>query len=102
MNGTAAVPAAPGCNCLVQVPGQTFWHTHTCPNCSSSWTHIAPTPMTQGKNREIHTCTKCGTLVYEFERLEQSINPPEAPQVVWALGGLLLGLLVAHRIDRGQ
>jgi hypothetical protein len=53
--------------------------------------------MTQAKNREIHTCTKCGTLVYEFEPADQGGN---AGQLWWAVGGALLGLLVAATIDR--
>lgn len=71
------------------VPGQRFWHTHQCPNCQSTWTHIAPTPMTQAKNREIHTCTKCGTEVYTFVGIDEG---PDLTGVAWLGAGLLLGL----------
>ena len=94
--------AVVSCCSLVCVPGQKFWHTHRCPNCASFWTHIAPTPMTQAKNREIHTCTKCGTLVYTFEQVEQGTGGLglNGRMVAWAAGGLLLGLVVAAGIDR--
>lgn len=79
---------------LVCVPGQKFWHTHVCPTCESCWTHIAPTPMTQRKNREIHTCTKCGTEVYEFVKVEESTSGSALP---WIAAGLLAGLLMIDR-----
>jgi hypothetical protein len=82
---------------LVCVPGQKFWHTHVCPTCESFWTHIAPTPMTQAKNREIHTCTKCGTEVYEFVKIEETTS---SGVLHWVGAGLLLGLLGAAVIDR--
>jgi predicted RNA-binding Zn-ribbon protein involved in translation (DUF1610 family) len=86
-----------GCR-FVCVPGQKAWHTHVCPNCGSSWTHIAPTPMTQRMNEKIHTCTKCGTLVWSFVRLEEL--KPEIPYG-WVVGGLLAGFAVATLLDRG-
>jgi hypothetical protein len=82
---------APTCCQLVCVPGQKRWHTHVCPNCESSWTHIAPTPMTQRKNREIHTCTKCGTEVYAFVAIEQQPTDP----FLWAAVGAFAGLLIS-------
>lgn len=98
---SAGPPArgAPGPDCLVSVPGQTFWHTHTCRKCHSSWTHIAPTPMTQAKNQEIHTCTKCGELVYEFVRLDAA--DPVADGLPWLAGGILAGVALAVLLDRG-
>lgn len=80
---------------LVCVPGQKFWHTHTCPSCGSSWTHIAPTPMTVAVNEKIHTCTKCGTRVWTFEKLEVTTGIPYG----WVVGGAIAGLLVAALLD---
>jgi predicted RNA-binding Zn-ribbon protein involved in translation (DUF1610 family) len=68
---------------FVSVPGQLRWHSHTCPVCGSSWTHIAPTPMTARKNIEIHTCTKCGELVWRFEPL-----PSCSPFLLGLVAGL--------------
>jgi hypothetical protein len=76
---------------LVCVPGQKMWHTHTCPSCGSSWTHIAPTPMTVEINERIHTCTKCGTRVWTFEKLQIGAGNPYG----WIAGGALAGLLLA-------
>jgi hypothetical protein len=90
--------AIPDCQ-LVCVPGQKFWHTHVCPTCESFWTHIAPTPMTQGKNREIHTCTKCGTEVYEFVKIQEE-SGQIAMGLPWVAAGVLVGLLGAALIDR--
>jgi len=86
---------------LVCVPGQKFWHTHVCPSCESFWTHIAPTPMTQAKNREIHTCTKCGTEVYEFVRIDDSSSAGFG-NVALVAAGAFAGLVLAHFIDRGR
>src|SRR5271168_616742 len=72
--GTVPPPASllePADCDLVTVPGQLLWHTHLCEVCGSSWTHIAPTPMTQATNRKIHTCTKCGTMSYKFIPIDQ-------------------------------
>ena len=91
-----AVTLEPSDCTLVNVPGQQFWHTHVCEVCGSSWTHIAPTPMTQGVNRKIHTCTKCGTLSYKFIRLEES---PDIP-LGWVAAGALAGLVLASMLDR--
>lgn len=55
--------------------------------------------MTKGKNIEIHTCTKCGALCYEFEPVGQHTRAGGSA-VAWALGGVLLGLIVASAIDR--
>jgi hypothetical protein len=85
---------------LVCVPGQRFWHTHCCASCGSSWTHIAPTPMTQAKNREIHTCTKCGTEVYEFVREDEGSS--SGSRWEWLAIGLAAGLAGAWLIDRRQ
>lgn len=83
---------------LVNVPGQQRWHTHVCPTCHSSWHHIAPTPMTQAMNRHIHTCTKCGTVVYAFVAdIEES---PGVPPALYFAGGLLGALLVGRFLDR--
>jgi hypothetical protein len=87
--------AAVACCQLVCVPGQKRWHTHVCPNCNSSWTHIAPIPMTQRKNREIHTCTKCGTEVYAFVAIEEPADP-----IVWAVGGAFAALLMTTLLRR--
>jgi hypothetical protein len=45
--------------------------------------------MTQAKNREIHTCTKCGTEVYTFVGVDEG---PDLTGVAWLGAGLLLGL----------
>jgi predicted RNA-binding Zn-ribbon protein involved in translation (DUF1610 family) len=74
----------------VSVPGQYRWHTHTCPQCGTSWTHIAPIPMTARKNIEIHTCHKCGLLVWGFEPVVSAIPP--------MLLGLVAGLAIAALI----
>jgi hypothetical protein len=92
--GAATLPA--GCQ-WVCVPGQKFWHTHVCPVCDSSWTHIAPTPMTQATNEKIHTCTKCGTLVYAFVKLEE--QPAEVP-VAWIAVAVVGGALLQRLLDR--
>jgi len=55
--------------------------------------------MTQAKNREIHTCTKCGTEVYEFTQIEESTSVGGAP---WLAAGILVGLLGAAIIDRAR
>jgi hypothetical protein len=90
------VPAQPG-DRLVCVPGQKFWHTHICEVCGSSWTHIAPTPMTESLNEKIHTCTKCGTRVYKFVRSEEiRTGVPYG----WLAGGALAGLFLAALLDR--
>jgi len=90
---------APSDDCrLVCVPGQRAWHTHLCPTCGSSWTHIAPTPMTQAKNKEIHTCTKCGTFVWTFVPLEPA---DDIPSWLWGIGGLVVGVAVVTLLDRG-
>jgi hypothetical protein len=91
-------PAVPSGDQLVCVPGQRFWHTHTCRKCGSSWTHIAPRPMTQAMNEQIHTCTKCGELVYAFVK----VGPADSiPWAGWLAGGVVLGLLGAALLDRG-
>jgi hypothetical protein len=77
-----------------------MWHTHTCPVCGSWWTHIAPTPMTQKKNREIHTCTKCGTEVYAYVKLEEPGLGLGGVALIAA--GAFAGLVLAHLIDRPQ
>jgi hypothetical protein len=99
-SGTAA-PQVPGPCCVVNVPGQRFWHTHTCPVCASSWTHIAPTPMTQAVNEKIHTCTKCGTLVYAFVPVDPAggILETEVP-VLWVGMALLAGAALQALLDR--
>lgn len=81
---------------LVCVPGQKFWHTHTCPTCHSSWTHIAPTPMTAELNEKIHTCTKCGTRVWKFVKVTIGDVVPYG----WLAAGALAGLFVAALLDR--
>ena len=47
--------------------------------------------MTQAQNRHIHTCTKCGTLVYEFTQQERlrvgGTDPP------WIAIGVAVGLV---------
>lgn len=97
--GTVAPASLEPPDCAeVHVPGQQFWHTHVCEVCGSSWTHIAPTPMTQGMNRKIHTCTKCGTMCYRFIKLEE--NRPGVP-LGWVAAGALAGVLVASLLDRG-
>jgi predicted RNA-binding Zn-ribbon protein involved in translation (DUF1610 family) len=73
----------------VNVPGQKRWHTHRCPNCGTSWTHIAPTPMTQRKNIEIHTCHKCGMMVWGFEPVL-----PFSPLLAGIVAGLALAVLL--------
>lgn len=87
---------------LVCVPGQKFWHTHLCPACGSSWTHIAPTPMTQSLNEKIHTCTKCGTLVYAFVPLEPVQNGGiELPvPALWLGVAVLAGAALQGLLDR--
>jgi hypothetical protein len=97
---TAQVCYLPGDCRLVDVPGQKAWHTHVCPKCASSWTHIAPTPMTQGMNRHIHTCTKCGTLVYEFVRLDEQLSCACGSQIPWwgwVAGGALAAAILLRR-----
>jgi hypothetical protein len=84
---------------LVTVPGQKLWHTHICEVCGSSWTHIAPTPMTQGMNKKIHTCTKCGTFSWKFIPLE---DPPlQIPPLGWLVVGTLGGIVLTRLLDRG-
>lgn len=99
LTGLLPSSSVPGCQ-IVNVPGQKFWHTHVCPRCQSSWTHIAPTPMTQAVNRKIHTCTKCGTFVYTFQRLEEVSVIDEIPPIAWVAGGVLLAGLVTVVFDR--
>lgn len=94
------MPDAVPCCQFVSVPGQTFWHSHMCQNCGSSWTHIAPTPMTQAKNREIHTCTKCGTEVYAFVKVEEVDRFRDG--IPWIAAGVLVGILGAALFDRRQ
>jgi hypothetical protein len=53
--------------------------------------------MTQRVNEKIHTCTKCGTLVYAFVEIE----PPQNA-MLWLAGGLLLGVVGAALFDRRQ
>lgn len=54
--------------------------------------------MTQRKNVEIHTCTKCGELVWRFERLEEVDTTGDG--LPWLVGGVLAGLVVARLLDR--
>jgi hypothetical protein len=103
----AGLPVAdPGCQ-WVSVPGQYAWHTHTCPNCHTSWTHIAPIPMTARMNEFIHTCHKCGRLVYEFTWREGCGPMPGAgmldaiPPPLLLAAGALAGLVLTAAFDRG-
>lgn len=92
------VSAAPDPSALVCVPGQRFWHTHTCPVCHSSWTHIAPRPMSVALNEKIHTCTKCGTRVWTFVKLEDSaLSVP-----VWWIGAAVIGGALLQRLLDGR
>ena len=94
----AGLPSAGPSDCQeVHVPGQQFWHTHVCEVCGSSWTHIAPTPMTQGMNKKIHTCTKCGTFCWKFIPVKRA---PDVP-LGWVAAGALAGVLLVNLLDRG-
>jgi hypothetical protein len=96
LTGLLPSSSVPGCQ-IVNVPGQKFWHTHICPSCGSSWYHIAPTPMTQAVNEKIHTCTKCGTLVYAF--VDVQAGPALHPGLVFA-GGMLAAAVIGALVDR--
>jgi hypothetical protein len=52
--------------------------------------------MTQGMNRKIHTCTKCGTMSYKFIRLDDT---PEIP-LGWVAAGALAGIVLVSMLDR--
>jgi hypothetical protein len=52
--------------------------------------------MTQAVNEKIHTCTKCGTLVWAF------VDVQEGPVISsgWAFaGGALLAAILASLVD---
>jgi hypothetical protein len=85
---------------LVTVPGQKMWHTHICEVCGSSWTHIAPTPMTQGMNKKIHTCTKCGTFSWKFVAIEEPGLWQTPVPVLWVGVAMLGGALIQRLLDR--
>jgi hypothetical protein len=53
--------------------------------------------MTQATNEKIHTCTKCGTLVYAFVKLEE--QPAEVP-VAWIAVAVVGGALLQRLLDR--
>jgi hypothetical protein len=52
--------------------------------------------MTVEVNERIHTCTKCGTRVWTFEKLDIGTRIPYG----WIAGGALAGLVLATLLDR--
>jgi hypothetical protein len=56
--------------------------------------------MTEKKNKEIHTCTKCGTLVWTFQAVDETYSCNSQGGLIWLAGGVFLGLLGAALFDR--